>query len=299
MQSKIEIKVAGLMVNYCSILQSYNLCKNLIDSGVVDLMVILDNSPFDTKKYDIDFGEKIKVLEGDNKGGYSYGNNIALRYLQQSYNLKTVLIMNPDVIIEKETFIECLKLFENQNEFKVLVPEMLDYYRKKDINYWDKVTYGKCLCECSYLLNFKKRSNVKHFSPSNIDNVYTADVLRGTFMICDFDALCDIDFFDDTTFLYWEEDKLFARLNQKGYKSGVILNKYFIHDHDIKSKKNINLKKKNKTQTLYWNSMYSYCRDYLNINILKKIILKAFIIYGYIEKNIIWTLIKIKQLIKK
>ena len=93
----------------------------------------------------------------------------------------------------------------------------------------------------------------------------SAEVKAG--QIFNFDALRKVGFFDENTFLYYEEDILFTKLHKLGYLSCVLNNEFYIHNHPIIKKKKTNIFILKET----YKSLYYYLCKYRNINLIHKI----------------------------
>ena len=81
------------------------------------------------------------------------------------------------------------------------------------------------------------------------------------------------------------------RLNRKGYKVGLITDIYYIHDH-LEADTNKNAKSIQR----YNESMYYFCKEYLDISLLQRITMRVSMVYSAIEIEIVEVM---KKLLKK
>ena len=100
----------------------------------------------------------------------------------------------------------------------------------------------------------------------------------------------EVDFFDENTFLYYEENILGYKLKEKGYKQFLLPNCSYIHNHSISINKSI--KSVSKRLKHAYDSREYYCLQYLKINKLEQLILHCTFYIGRVN------FIFVKQVIK-
>ena len=154
-------------------------------------IIIVDNSN------DNEFKEKIErkynnvkcVLSSINLGMGS-GNNLGLRHIKTDY----AIILNPDVILEKNTIQEIINQSENINNFAILAPLSIDpkypnykLYNKINDKFNDHSPFKvKSVDGYAMVLNLKKINQIENFK--------------------------DFNYFDENFFMYLENDDLCKRL---------------------------------------------------------------------------------------
>lgn len=95
------------------------------------------------------------------------------------------------------------------------------------------------------------------------------DVLAGSFFIIRSKAFTSVKGFDDSVFLYNEENILSKKLKEKGW-SNLYLN-YLSYDHYHSISINKSFSSEAKKLDLAYKSRLIYCEKYLKINKIKKI----------------------------
>ena len=95
------MKTAIIILNYNSKKDTIKYVSEIKDYKVLDTIIVVDNNSSnqnefeDLKKLEND---KVYVIKSDKNGGYSYGNNFGLRFLESlNQNYDYVVISNPDV----------------------------------------------------------------------------------------------------------------------------------------------------------------------------------------------------------
>ncbi|HIT70841.1 MAG TPA: glycosyltransferase, partial [Candidatus Scatovivens faecipullorum] len=128
------MKVAVIIVNYNDAEDTKKYVNTISKYEIINRIVVVDNlsttvGTFDKlKKLE---NEKVKVISSDKNGGYDYGNNFGVRYLQ-SINEKYdyIIISNPDIEITETAIKHCLEVIDNDKKIGVIAPRMFDKENK-------------------------------------------------------------------------------------------------------------------------------------------------------------------------
>jgi len=179
---------------------------------------LLDNHSLDESKevlkqrYEED--TKVELIFAEKNLGYARGNNLCLRKAQID-KCEYVLISNNDIIY-KENAIDILyqTLREKQDYFivapKVLKPDNTIQKSVKKIqpSFWQYMKYE------TYASNIFK-TNPSAVITNEKQEVYW---VSGCCFMAKMDKFQEINFFDEYTFLYYEEYILSQKAKQKGFK---------------------------------------------------------------------------------
>lgn len=263
-------KIAVLLLNYNSYKETLDISKRIVDDFCIlwSDIIIVDNCSSDDSRKQLKQNIKLgyHYLESDKNGGYSYGNNIGLRYAKKN-GYKFVWIVNSDIIINDKNYLnEMLDIFNKDNNIAVVNPDVysLDghlYNRDSKRPTFFDYTLG--------LLNYKKNGRRINDLGGHA-YVYRP---QGCCMILDINKIDEVDYFDENTFLYYEENILAERLLKKGYKCSVCLKTSIIHNHSKTVRNNIIKKKYIEINN---RSFVYYLREYRQFNRLQIIICKIF-----------------------
>ncbi|SHH26815.1 glycosyltransferase family 2 protein [Clostridium grantii] len=159
--------------------------------------------------------ENIKVIKPDTNLGYAGGANLGIDLSSGNY----VMIMNPDVILDKDFVKECCNLMESDSEIAAINGKLLKYDFEKDVklNIFDST--GICV----------ERSRRAYDRGQNQEDVGQYEKTELIFGVCGAaafyrkSALEDIkiekEYFDEDFFAYKEDIDLSWRLNLYGYKN--------------------------------------------------------------------------------
>ena len=99
------MKTAVIVVNYNDVEDTLNYVKKISKYEIINRIIVVDNLSTTNdalKKLQTLESEKVSVIESDKNGGYSYGNNFGLKYLdKQNEKYDYIVISNPDIDIEE------------------------------------------------------------------------------------------------------------------------------------------------------------------------------------------------------
>ena len=108
------MKVAIVILNYNSEEDTIKYVESIKDYKNLNKIIVVDNKSTNEgamAKLKILENEKVEVIQSDKNGGYSYGNNFALKYLdKQNEEYDYIIISNPDVSVTEEAINKCISI---------------------------------------------------------------------------------------------------------------------------------------------------------------------------------------------
>lgn len=265
------MRVAAIIVSYNDVDNANRFVKEITEYGIVNRIVVVDNQSttigaFETlKKLESD---KVKILQSDKNGGYDYGNNFGIRYLQsQKEEYDYIIISNPDIQIEEKSIKHCLDILEKNINVAVCAPRMFNKEDKpirrsswKIRTFWLDVVHNTRFLE---LLFYKVLRNGEYSEEEYKNEVLKVEAISGAFFIIRYNILKEIGLFDENVFLFYEEDILAQKLKAKGYETVSLNSEKFIHFESQTIGKTLSYYKKMKQ--MYISKMY-YHKTYNKIN---------------------------------
>lgn len=273
----MEIKndIALIILNYNKYELTKRLVKNLKSINYSGDIVIVDNNS-KNNSFDILYRslnnemDNIYVIKSEKNGGYAYGNNFGIKYiLEKNKNIRYIGIINPDVVLDKGfSFRKLIESIEDREDIAGITPTQLynGIYTIKNLG-WKLPTYNNILISnISSIYKILDRTRYSNIKVDEIDNnIGNIDVMPGCFFIIKSDILKKIDYLDENTFLYYEENILAYKVKKYGYKFVVDLNQSYIHDHEEKNKDAQDINYRIRDYKYCLNSQKYYLSKYLNI----------------------------------
>ena len=259
--------------------------QSILQFDSIDKIIVVDNCSTDNsfERLNALFGNdnKVDIIQTNYNGGYSYGNNRGIEHAIQHYSPEYLIISNPDVIFENSIVSSMLDVMAEDEKTAVVTCKMLD--RNQNISklcYWSlpQSWFKESL---SYL--FRSSKTNCSFSESGICDV---EVVPGSFFAIRAKALKDVGFFDEGTFLYYEENILAYGLKKLGYKTKIIMDQTFIHNHSVTINKS--LKKIRQFKTLMKSSEY-YWKKCFRISTFSLFLVKIMHAIAIIERRLFYA----------
>ncbi len=217
----VYMKLSVIIVNYnvkffleqclqsvLGAIKSFDAEVFVVDNNSVDGSVAMVKEKFAT----------VKLVESHKNIGFSAANNIAIKKATGTY----VLLLNPDTVVEEDTFSKCLYYLDNHPDVGALGVKMIDGKGKflpesKRGLPSPRVSFYK-IFGLSKLFPKSKEFGRYHLSylPENKTN--EVDVLCGAFMMIRKKVLDAAGLLDETFFMYGEDIDLSWRIQKAGFR---------------------------------------------------------------------------------
>lgn len=238
--------IAIIVLNYNSAEDTIS-CVKKIDSfaGNYRIIVVDNCSPdgsFEIIKKEFKNNCNVDVIQTDSNDGYSSGNNFGIKFAISKYDSEIVGIINPDVILsDKNNIDELAKILMSNEDYGIVGGRAVNYYGNDSLRYsaWDIPNNAGILINLSSIL--RCRQFLTHIQKV-ADNLVQVDCVAGCYFLAKTEAMKKVNFFDEGTFLYNEENILAIRMKHAGYKELIALDQKYLHNHKPDSKGRISLK---------------------------------------------------------
>lgn len=205
-------KVIIVILNYRTYELTIELIKKLKDLSYenYDIMVVDNCSPNESAKVLEERSKKRDYLFYANKtnAGYAAGNNIGIRYAYE-YGYEYTWILNNDVIILSQNVLQhMVDTIQKHKSVAVIGPKIITRDNSVCAPYCRRPTFKSLTYGIAEERNYRRQFND---TPRKVYRVY------GCCMLLDTKKMHKVDYMDERTFLYGEEDILAERLLKKGY----------------------------------------------------------------------------------
>lgn len=211
----------------------FNASKNLnIEVFVVDNNSVDGSVPFIKQKF-----PQVKLIENKTNTGFAVANNQAIKQSSGKY----VLLLNPDTVVQEDTFEKVLAFMNEHTDAGGLGIKMFDGKGKflpesKRGLPTPAVAFYKIFGLAKLFPNSKKFGQY-HLTYLDKDKTHEIDVLSGAFMFMRKETLDKVGLLDETFFMYGEDIDLSYRITLGGYKNYYFADSSIIHYKGESTKK--------------------------------------------------------------
>ncbi len=181
--------------------------------------------------------EWVKLIENKKNHGFSYANNQAIRISQGKY----VLLLNPDTVVEENSFDKVLTFMDSNPEAGGLGVKMIDgkgnfLPESKRSLPTPEVAFYK-IFGFSSLFPKSKIFSKYHLGYLDKDKIHEVEVLSGAFMLLRKETLEKTGLLDESFFMYGEDIDMSYRVLLAGYKNFYFPETTIIHYKGESTKK--------------------------------------------------------------
>ena len=257
----MSMQLSCVILNYNDAETTEKLVMQIADYDVLHQIIVVDNASTDDslerlRKLESDANAsqscKVHVISADHNGGYGSGNNLGVRCGAEQ-GATHVLIANPEVGIVttriRDARFPNLKNGWPLRSFTRELFSMGPVSRRllgKTFDYPDSYFTGRSA-------------------------VYVGAV-HGSMLMVDTEKFLEAGGYDEGIFLYEEEQVLGRRMQNAGYRSVLLLNQHYDHEHSASISKSFS--DAMKRQRLREESTLYYMKHYLHISPLQEQIAK-------------------------
>ena len=261
MQKKIGI----VIVNYNDYETTKRLIENIKDYKCLEEIVVVDNNSTD------DSFEKLKEFESNritiiknSSRHFSSGLNVGAKCLIKKVGDCNIIFSNSDVIIKGEEDLKKLSSYIKGDI--VVVGPTIEEEGKLNRGWRLPSTNKEILFNIPLVSRYFKKKFLQYDEEHYKGETSIVDVVSGCFFVVDSKFLKQNDYFDENTFLYYEEQILSIKVLISNKKELVANKVKIIHDHSVSIDKSIKRVKKHKVLK---NSQRYFCKKYLNANFVQ------------------------------
>lgn len=202
-----------------------------------DVWVVDNNSVDDSVRMVEEKFPEVRLIANKQNTGFAVANNQAIRESTGEY----VLLLNPDTLVEEDTFHKCLAFMDSHPDAGALGVKLIDgsgkYLPESKRGFpspW--VAFCKTV-GLSSLFPKSKRFNQYYLGHLSPDETNPVDVLVGCFMFMRRTALDKSGLLDEAFFMYGEDIDLSYRIIKAGYQNYYFPETQIIHYKGESTKK--------------------------------------------------------------
>ena len=226
------MKLSVVIVNYnvsCFLEQALNSVFKALRNVEGEVFVVDNNSVDDSLEMLAAKFPQVQVIANKENVGFARANNQAIRLAQGEY----VLLLNPDTVVEEDTFEKCIRFMDETPDAGGLGVKMVNGKgeflpeSKRGIPL-PSVAFYK-LFGLSKLFPRSRKFGAYHLSYLSDDEIHSVEVLAGAFMMMRRSVLDQVGLLDEDYFMYGEDIDLSYRILKGGYKNYYFPETRIIH----------------------------------------------------------------------
>jgi GT2 family glycosyltransferase len=172
----------------------------------------------ESQKVDHDFlidtpsERKLRLIKNEKNYGCSEGNNIGMRYALNVLDVDYILLLNNDVVVDRDFLQEMVAVAESDKTIGFVGPKVYFYHDDGVIQYTGggSVDLWRGVSPC---IARNEQDDGRY------DRNYEVGYVGGACILCKKDVIDAIGLWDDTFFAYWEETDWCLRGKKEGYAS--------------------------------------------------------------------------------
>ena len=268
----------GITILHYKTVEITRKCIEILEKVFTGNIVIVDNGSNDGS------GEKLRkeysnvnhvhVILLEKNLGFSKGNNVGYMFLKRK-GCDFIIMLNNDAFIFQKDFFKCIIKEYEKNRFDIMGPMILDAeqnvvnsYPQKPIHTTVASTYmGQAMCIIKWLLSFvgldRKTEQIvlqKQQQQGNLQATqrYENVLISGCCLIFAKGYIDKFDGLNQSTFLYLEEEILFARAKKCNLKIVYCPEIKVIHIGEASTAKVLGNNKRKQRRFRYRNQFFSF-----------------------------------------
>tara|TARA_Y100000589_G_scaffold331027_1_gene382713 strand:+ start:30639 stop:32222 length:1584 start_codon:yes stop_codon:yes gene_type:complete len=208
-----------------------------IENIDAEVFVVDNNSSDNSMQMVKEKFPNVKCIENKENVGFSKANNQAILQSKGKY----VLLLNPDTIVEEDTFEKCIAFMDKTPEAGGLGVKMIDGHGKflpesKRGLPTPAAAFYK-IFGLSTIFPHSKKFSKYHLGYLPEDEINEIEILSGAYMLLRKSVLDEVGLLDETFFMYGEDIDLSYRIIKGGYKNYYFPETKIIHYKGESTKK--------------------------------------------------------------
>ncbi|PIR41503.1 MAG: hypothetical protein COV31_01370 [Candidatus Yanofskybacteria bacterium CG10_big_fil_rev_8_21_14_0_10_46_23] len=233
------MKLSVIIVNYKSP-ELLRLCLTSIencglDKSLHEIIVVDSETSRETQDVVLENFPGTKLIPVKENLGYARGVNLGLNSAQGDY----LLVMNPDIILNREAIDLLLNYAQNHPRTGIVAPQLLGFNGQKQDSYFRFYRPMTIIARRTILGRLPKfKKIVQHFLMAETDpeKIQHPDWVMGSILLLPRKTLAKVGGMDEKFFLYFEDVDWARRFWENGYTVTYLPTAKVYHYHQQRSK---------------------------------------------------------------
>jgi GT2 family glycosyltransferase len=202
-----------------------------------EIFVVDNNSVDDSLKMVSEKFTEVKIIANTENYGFSKANNQAIEVAKGDY----ILLLNPDTVVEDDTFLKVISFMDTHPEAGGLGVKMVDgkgkFLPESKRGLPTPIVAFYKIFGLSKLFPNSKTFGQYHLTYLDVDKIHEVDILSGAFLLMRKTVIEKIGGLDEDFFMYGEDVDISYRITQAGYKNYYFPETRIIHYKGESTKK--------------------------------------------------------------
>lgn len=249
-----------VIINYNDYKTTMNLIDNIKDYKCLNDIIVVDNNSTDNSyKYLKKISHNnIDIIRNTKSRNFSSGLNLGAKYVIKKFGKCNIIFSNSDIIIKSEE--DLIKLSSDIKDDIGIVGPIIEQCGEFNRGWHLSNVWTEILYNIAFIHKYFKKKYLYYNDSHYKGDLSYVDVVSGCFFLISSNVLEEINYFDENTFLYYEENILAKRVKMTNYKTVIDNRISIIHNHSVSVDKSF--KKVGKYKILKESQKY-YVKEYL------------------------------------
>lgn len=223
-----------IIINYNDFPSTKRLLENVKEYKSLAKVLVVDNHSSDDSYQQLQHlkNNRIEIYQTKENKGFAYALNEGAKYIKKTYPACDIIFSNADIIIYSDQNVKELQQLLNKHHFGILAPVV---YEQQQLNRgWHLLTPKQEILTNLPVIGKKFLQKYKTYQEEAYNQEITiVDVVSGCFFLMSSEVLEEAGYFDENTFLYYEENIMAQKLKDLGKQEAIANNITIIHDHSV------------------------------------------------------------------
>ncbi len=223
-----------IIINYNDFPSTKRLLENVKEYKSLAKVLVVDNHSSDDSYQQLQHlkNNRIEIYQTKENKGFAYALNEGAKYIKKTYPACDIIFSNADIIIYSDQNVKELQQLLNKHHFGILAPVV--YEQQKLNRGWHLLTPKQEILTNLPVIGKKFLQKYKTYQEEAYNQEITiVDVVSGCFFLMSSEVLEEAGYFDENTFLYYEENIMAQKLKDLGKQEAIANNITIIHDHSV------------------------------------------------------------------